>query len=84
MKVFHIFHQLLQPGADSESAPVRDFAEKHIKDRHSVLHPVEEVAVRHGEFVVVGQHCQVFFGHAELRPFAPSVLCAFIHPLHLS
>ena len=69
-QVLQIVHQLLQACKDGKAAPVGDVAEKHIKDRHSVLHPVEEVAVRHGEFVVVGQHCQVsFFCPVDLHGF---------------
>ena len=84
VQVFKIVDQLFDACHDRVAAAIRHAAEEHIEIRAAVRYPFFEIAVRHREFVKVGQHCQVFFGHAELRPFAPSVLCAFIHPLHLS
>ena len=59
---------------DGKATVVRDIAEEHIEHRYLVLHAVEEVAVGHGKFVVVGQHSEV----SLLRPVDMHIIKSFL------
>ena len=60
-QVIQVVDDLLQTGKNGEAAAVRNAAEEHIEHRHLVLQAVDEVAVGHGELIVVGEHGQISF-----------------------
>ena len=48
-----------QPGGDGKAAPVRDGAEENVKVAHPAAQAGLEIAVAHGQLVVVAEHGQV-------------------------
>ena len=51
--------QLALAGADGITLIVRILTEEHIEHQRGVLEPMQEQAVRHGEFVKIHHHCRV-------------------------
>ena len=68
MKIFKIINQLFNACHNGKSASVGDFAEEHIKANFSVAKAFFKVAVCHGDFIKICEHC---------------VICVIFHKLSL-
>ena len=62
LQVFNIVNQLLYAGHDSKAAIVWDMSEKHVKIYNGVPVAIGKIAIGHGDFIEIGQHCEISRG----------------------
>ena len=58
-QIVDIFHNLFQSGNNGIAAVIRIFSVKNIKISNLVFHTLAEIAVCHGEFIIIKKHCEI-------------------------
>ena len=74
MKLLHVLDRLLQTRRDGKAAVIGHGAEENIKIRDAVLHTLHEIAVAHGELVIIAEHTQIGV-FVDIHDRFPSFFC---------